>query len=1064
MTQMGTSVTSTPDTAFASTSHDRRYRIEQSLGHGGMGAVFRALDRFTQGHVALKRIYLPADQRLYSQTSEGVNLRLALTREFQTLAALRHPNIIEVLDYGFLDDGQPFFTMKLLERAQTFLEAAQSQPFEVKTRLLMQSLQALDYLHRHDVIHHDLKPANVLVEDGHVYLVDFGLALVQSGQAESSGGTLAYMAPEVLQFGQLSPAGDLYSLGVMAYELFAGKHPFVTQDMTALMLQIISAKPDMKALDLPPSMTAVIERLLVKDPALRYQTAAEVLEDLSLTSGIPRPAETFEIRESYLQAARFVGRDRELARLRIALDAMVMPDGVAGEEVGSTWLIGGESGVGKSRLIDELRILALVNGARVLYGQAIAEGGAAYQIWREPLRRLALMTPLNEYEASLLKTLVPNLDILLERSIQPAPSLDAQSMQQEIVSLVVSMFKRQQQPVVLLLEDLQWVNQSLQILETLLQIADTLPLMIIGTYRDDHAPHLAQRLSKMKVMKLDRLDADAIALLSESMLGKAGQRAEIVHLLQRETEGNVFFLVETVRALADAAGDLEGVGRITLPKSIITGGIQQIIRKRIQDVPLSAQLLLRLAAMAGRQLDLRVLQRLLATEEHPAINNLETWLDQTVNAAVIDQRDGVWRFAHDKLREALLAAIDEADKPALARRIAEAIEFVYREDPAQLPTELLAYHWQTAGNQEKELHYSLIAAEAAHQISAYRDLYQFAKRAVELAEELPDRKQELAQGTLALALAMQYLGERQEAIELIDRSRSFIEAQDDDALLAELEINYGLMHLEMGQSDIAETALLRAQQILKDLSVPKLETQILGNLGKMAWEREDNETALRYLNETLELAERTNQTQRICYTLNMLGIVYATSGDEDRARSYFERMLQVARSSGERGRIGQALTNMALLLQSVAQDQQQALHYFQEALALQNETGNVYSQALTYYGIASLYAKLNQLELARQNTHLSLLNAVRTNATPVILNLFSFIASTFTSASTALVLLSFCRWHHLERTSRYEFLDEEIDKRRTLLSAEIADSAIAQGKALTLDEAVGLVKNLLSDD
>jgi predicted ATPase len=1061
---MTTFATSTPEAApgspLASTSNDRRYALEQVLGHGGMGAVYRALDRFTQRHVALKRIYLPSDQRLYSQSTEGVNLRLALTREFQTLASLRHPHIIEVLDYGFLADGQPFFTMKLLEQAQNFLEATANQSMAVKVRLLMQSLQALDYLHRHDIIHHDLKPANVLVEAGQLYLVDFGLALVRTEEdTESSGGTLAYMAPEVLQFGQLSPAGDLYSLGVMAYEIFAGRHPFQTDDMTALMFQIIATKPEMAHLNLPPSMTAVIERLLIKDPNLRYQTAAEVLEDLSLASGVPRPTETFEIRESYLQAARFVGREKELAQLKTALQATLVLDDKDG--VGSTWLIGGESGVGKSRLVEELRIQALVSGVRVLYGQAIAEGGAAYQIWREPLRRLGLMTPLSEYEASLLQTMVPDLDVLLERSIDPAPVLDAQSLRQEILSLVVSLFKRQEQPVLLVLEDLQWVRQSLDILEALLPIADLLPLLIIGTYRDDTAPQLPQRLPKMEVVKLDRLDEKAIAQLSESMLGKAGQRTEIVQLLQRETEGNVFFLVETVRALADAAGDLENVGRITLPKTIVSGGIQRIIRKRVEDVPGAAQPLLRLAAVAGRQLDLRVLRHLLETESHPGIENLESWLDQTVNAAVIDQRDGIWRFAHDKLREALLSSIDETEKPDLARRVASAMEYVYRDDPAHLPAELLAYYWRMAGNREKELYYSEIAAESASKVSAYRDLREYAERAVELSRELPGYELHLVQNLFHLIAGMEYSGERQAAMNLLEEIRTIVEAGDDLELKAKFEVSYGLIHMEIGQLDLTEQYLLRAQETSSGLDLPELRAKILGNLGKIAWENGDDDSALRYLNETLELAERTNQTQRICYTLNMLGIVYASAGDNERGRTYFEQMLSVARASGEKGRIAQALSNIGTLMHMDPNSYAEALSYFRQSMALQEETANLYGLAHSYYGIAELLMLLKRTDEAREHLLQGLRTALRTDSVPTVLHFFSYIAENLAAAYNAVVLFSVCRWHPLERPSRYEFIDDEIEKRRALLSAQQFEAAVERGKTMSMEEAVELTEGLL---
>ena len=189
-----------------------RYQLEAELGRGGMGAVYRALDRLTGDEVALKRVMTPAEKLQFasrlsgdSAASGSTNLRVALAQEFHTLASLRHPNIIRVLDYGFDAERQPYLTMDLLHEPRSLLDAGQDQPLAVKINLLVQMLQALAYLHRRAVIHRDLKPDNVavVVENGalHVLVLDFGLALTTdlASKTASLAGTLAYMAPEVLQ-------------------------------------------------------------------------------------------------------------------------------------------------------------------------------------------------------------------------------------------------------------------------------------------------------------------------------------------------------------------------------------------------------------------------------------------------------------------------------------------------------------------------------------------------------------------------------------------------------------------------------------------------------------------------------------------------------------------------------------------------------------------------------------------------------------------------------------------------------------------------------------------------
>jgi hypothetical protein len=722
----------------------RRYVIDDHLGMGGMGAVFRATDRLTGQTIALKRVIASPNELTFASKAEGVSNLLALATEFRTLSSLRHPNIISVLDYGFDEVQRPYFTMEYLPEAKTIIQAGRGKTRQEQLDLILKVLEALVYLHRRGILHRDLKPGNVLISEGQLKVVDFGLSIetrTRSTMAatQTTAGTLPYMAPELFHGMPVSRASDMYAVGVIAYELFTGRHPFNTNNLAILVNEILSKSVNVHDIGLEERLAAVLERLLTKNKEERSQDAHQVLHDLCQAANLPVPPETEAIRESFLQAAKFVGRGVELSQLTEALEAAL-------EGRGSSQLVGGESGVGKSRLLDELRVLALVKGAGVLRGQAVSEGGRVYQVWRDMLPLLCILTNLDDSEASLLKPLVPNIGQLLGREIpEPSPA-DPQAAQNRLFALIIKLFQRLPQPVVLILEDLHWAGTgSMGLIQHVSREASNLSLLMIGSYRGDEAPKLPERIPEAQVLKLTRLDDPSIQELSASILGETGRQPQIVDLLRRETEGIPFFLVEVIRALAEHAGELGQVGQKILPEKILAGGIEQIIERRLNRVSEEALKLLQLAAVIGRELDLNVLQNLQLTED------IELWLTMCADAAVLEVQENRWRFTHDKLREHLLDELSPDDRPILYRHAAEAIENTYSDRAKHAA--LLAHLWQVAGSEEKELYYSEMAGQQELANSVYAEGIRFLQRAVELLLHQDDTL-ERAQHELRLQLLL----------------------------------------------------------------------------------------------------------------------------------------------------------------------------------------------------------------------------------------------------------------------------------------------------------------------
>ncbi|MCA9933114.1 MAG: protein kinase [Anaerolineales bacterium] len=891
------------------TQINARYIIQEKLGEGAMGVVYRATDRITGDTIALKRVTINSSQLDFaSRAAQGNsgNVRLALAQEFRTLSSLRHPHIISVLDYGFDADRQPYFTMDLLEEGQTLLAAGGNQPVEAQVTLLIQVLQALSYLHRRGILHRDLKPANVLVnEQGQVKVLDFGLSTAVE-HAKGTSGTLTYMAPEVIQGQSVSQASDLYSVGMMAYELFTGRYPFNLRSPSRLIAHIVALQPDVSPID-NPKLAAVVARLLAKDPAARHQDANAVIRDLSAAIQHAPPQESSAIRDSFLQAAQFVGRDTELAQLTGALQATMQGSG-------SAWLIGGESGVGKSRLLDELRTQALVAGAIVLRGQAVEGGGLPYQLWRDAAQLLALQTPLSDLEAGVLKPLVPNIALLLGREVLDAPELTGKSGEQRLTFTLIDLLKRQNRPLVLLLEDLQWATESLGPLQQIVLLRDQMPhLLLIATYRDDERPGLPDELAGAQVLKLARLTQKAVAALARSMLGNVGQRQDVVELLHHETEGNVFFMVETVRALAEEAGTLSAIGVEALPATVFAGGVQRLVVRRLSRVPAVYRALLERVAVAGRAIDSAVLAHLGGAAEAAA------FLQAGAEAAVLEVADGAWRFAHDKLREGLLRSIPDEDKQQQHRAVAEAIEAVYPDDAAYY--DVLMDHWRVAGDVARELHYLL-----------------------PVVEDMVNRRAQYGR-----------------ADELITRGQALL--PPDDARNAALLNNRSYGHWMRGEFDIAQPVAEAARVHAEKLALSKELQDALSHLGVIANARSDVSAARIYHQQSLALARERNDLCGITICLNGLGIAAHLQGDYSEASNYYQQALELARTNGDIVSVSRSLNNLGIAAKQLG-DYRFAADTLQQALTLSREMGDKHRAATNLSNLGIVIVTMGDLASA----------------------------------------------------------------------------------------------------
>ncbi|MFZ0063596.1 MAG: protein kinase [Pyrinomonadaceae bacterium] len=734
-----------------------RYRLDSELGRGGMGIVFRATDLELMREVAIK--VLPA-------SPSWSDARERLLREARAAAALNHPHIVAVHDIGDAD-GMPFFVMELVNGPS--LSAARHLSLPRIVEIASQVCAALEHAHANSIVHRDLKPDNVLLsspeETSSVKLADLGLALLTSAERVSRAGiilgTASYMAPEQALGQTVDGRADLYALGVLLYELTTGRLPFTGHDALEVVSQHVHAPvvpPRAIRSDLPRSIETLILRLLAKDPAARFQSAAEVREALRLS--LTQPDGTTETGGApavaildALSRGRMVGRASELAEARELWRR-------ARDGHGHAVLLSGEPGAGKTRLAREMTIQAAVEGAVVLSGGCYEyEATTPYLPFVEAFRRWV-----REHDDDSLREILgdacPQIAKLapeIETRLGPLPQRHELSPHEErllFFDAVAQVFGNlaRRQGLLFYADDLHWADRgTLWLLGHLLRQLRDARVLIVGAYREtelDRAHPLAKALvdwnrerlvTRIPLKRFNKTETTAQlgALLGEDVSADFG---DAVH---SETEGNPFFIEEVLKALIEKGSVRRESGRwqrCDVNELVIPQSVKEAIGNRLDRVSPECNDVLRTAAVLGKVF---TFEELTATAQQGEEALLDA-LDEGVGAQLIAPAHGdSFTFTHDKIREVLYEELNPIRRRRLHRNAAEGLEQHRAKSPVAV--EKLAHHYIQAGDHERGLDYAKQAAAEAERVFAFDEAVAAYGRARDCAEALGLVEEQLAQ-------------------------------------------------------------------------------------------------------------------------------------------------------------------------------------------------------------------------------------------------------------------------------------------------------------------------------
>jgi len=942
-----------------------RYRVLSTLGEGAFAEVFRVRDELLDRELALKRF------KAANLTPEALEI---LREEFLLLTRLHHRGILQVHDVSVTGE-EPFFTMEYLRGPdlrhglrQGITGPLPAERMQAVTSAFLTILSTLRYLHAQGVVHGDLKPSNVLYrspfsgeEDpgDDVVLVDFGLHLPRLRGAGITG-TLDYLAPEQLSSGALDAATDLFSLGVLFYEILTGEQPWEGKDPLRRVQARGASVPALagRVPDLPEGLGDVVHRLLATDRSLRYRTADEVQRDLLLVGGRDEADAAAVLRRDFQFDPGLVGREAQLTLLRDHAAAA----GKSG--TGRLMALVADAGLGGRRLQHALREQVQAAGGLVV--TCSAASGHVQGTVDGIIRRLeGNVAAASDEERRLRRDLKRVLD-----GFQPVADRaeDLSARRQEVFERLsrwagAALRRRSSEgsEAVWILEDVHRADPvSADCIRYLAGSLAKLPVLLLlvgerGAWLDD-----VEEESRLILEGLDREQTEAVLRANFPDLQEPSAVAAAVH---ERVQGNLLLLdlliTEQVRSGAleyRARGwvaDLEALRTCRLPASAA-----QALQGRVDALAAGQQEVLSAAALFGGRF---VAHWVAATLRHSAADVLAV-LGSLLSLDLVVREESpvtapVYRFTHPSLVELLLQTLTAPRLRTLRAAAADHLrsELATGQEQARAPLARLC----------EELRQSAEAARLYEELGRRVRLepetaFTHLSRAANLLQraKLP-AGQELLQSLEEQALVV---GRYQEALQA--QRKLLRRTADDGAARAAVLVRMGRVELLLGQNRAAGRRVRQALDLVPAAKMGSAGVEANRILAKAAQRAGHYDEAEHLYAEAVELAGSQSR-ESLIRVLTSQGEFFLRKGDSERAEQVFRRCLDLARTGKERGLLPGIYVGLGQLWMD--RNPAEAVAPLEKAVELAVEQAQVAPELDAYYNLGIVFTDLALLDRARDS-------------------------------------------------------------------------------------------------
>ena len=982
------------------------YRILEVLGRAGMGIVYKAQDTKLDRFVALK--FLP---KHLAASNEDTN---RFIREAKAASSLNHPNILTIYDFDEVD-GMSFIVMEFIdgETAKAKIRKSALDSMQV-IDIGAQIASGLKAAHNKGIVHRDIKSENIMVTtDSRVKIMDFGLAQFLNTGADLTRtgkivGTAHYMSPEQIEGKHVDERGDIFSFGVVLYEMSTRVLPFSGDYDLAVLYSIVNADPKAPIEiepSIPPELNHLVLRCLSKAKEERYQSCDEIISELDAfrqrsfgvlaTTVVQTPSALDALPAWADENEVFVGREKELELFHRGFERLK-------NGAGHTVIIGGEAGIGKSRLASYIANEAKSLGMNIFMGRCLfREGGLPYHPFVSALKR-SFMTfdqrvidILTKRGGSLGINLAGRLSLIkafLNLSTESVSLLN----KEQLWDAVLLLFKviAADRPLVLVVDDLQWADTTtLAFFSFIARNIAEIPLLLLGSYRHADAesdPDAAQTglMESVRQLKIEGLvdHIDLCRFTKEETFAALqrilnDQKIEplVLQKIFESTQGNPLFVHELV-SLMKSEGSIRYDGdtwRLETDAHTLSVSerVHDVIMQRLDRLTKDERELLEIASCEGDYFQSESLAACWKVDRITILKQLQS-LEKEHHLIRHDQNR--YKFDHPLIRQVMYDGILDELRQEYHRMIGQML--IERYGKQEAFASRIAYQLVASGQEEESLGYLLNAADRAKELHATEEAmngYEKMKTILERQQVSDDQylitvEEGLGDVSLSMGNAERALTHYSHFLDLTRRGskhgeelralRKLAEASRITGHITEaMEMCREAIDLSTHQNDATEklncmntmafihanrgeygrTIEISREAFYEAESLSDLRSQSisLSNLGFAHWHMGNYRSALEQLNNAMTIQRSIGDKRGLATTLNYLGLAYWKLGQYEQGLDSSFESLKIKKSIADYRAIPGSLNVIGDIYRDIC-DFDKAIQYHTESLTLAREHKN----------------------------------------------------------------------------------------------------------------------------